>query len=361
MDLIDRYLNAVAAQLPVDEREDIVAELRDLILSRFEAREEALGRPLTEAEQLEILREVGHPLVVAARYGKGPDSLIGPLLFPWWLFAVKIGLMLLAAVAAFGALVQIVIGEVSVGTAIGRFFHDVFTGGVTLIGLASVAGFILERQPSLPGFMNKWRPEDLALFEMARFERGAVARAVSGTRAATGAALPLSTSGAGAAMAAAAWSLILFLWWVGAIHFGGIRPESLGTVAGGVDYRPIAASMVAALFWPVFVYLLARVVFHLARVGARPGDPRHVRGVAAGEFTFAAARLAIFAWVWTGSALAPVIQFQGIDALFERLEGIGRGEFWSVLAIVTIIAIAATAEAAGSMIANAGRMLMGRR
>ena len=62
MDLIDRYLKAVAAQLPAEERDDIVAELRDLILSRFEAREEELGRPLTEAEQLEILREVGHPL-----------------------------------------------------------------------------------------------------------------------------------------------------------------------------------------------------------------------------------------------------------------------------------------------------------
>ena len=44
MDLIDRYLNAVAAQLPQDERADIVAELRDLILSRFEAKEEELGR-----------------------------------------------------------------------------------------------------------------------------------------------------------------------------------------------------------------------------------------------------------------------------------------------------------------------------
>ena len=44
MDMIDRYLNAVAAQLPQDERADIVAELRDLILSRFEAKEEELGK-----------------------------------------------------------------------------------------------------------------------------------------------------------------------------------------------------------------------------------------------------------------------------------------------------------------------------
>ena len=46
MDVIERYLEAVAAQLSVEDREDIVAELRDLILSRVEAREEELGRAL---------------------------------------------------------------------------------------------------------------------------------------------------------------------------------------------------------------------------------------------------------------------------------------------------------------------------
>ena len=50
MDMIERYLNAVAAQLPQAEREDIVAELRDLILSRFEAREDELGRALNDEE-----------------------------------------------------------------------------------------------------------------------------------------------------------------------------------------------------------------------------------------------------------------------------------------------------------------------
>ena len=37
MDLVERYLKAVAAQLPKDNREDIVAELRDEIMGRLEA------------------------------------------------------------------------------------------------------------------------------------------------------------------------------------------------------------------------------------------------------------------------------------------------------------------------------------
>jgi hypothetical protein len=123
MDLIDRYLNAVAAQLPQDERTDIIAELRDLILSRFEAREEELGRTLTEDEQEAILREIGHPLVVAARYRKGPDSLVGPELFPYWLFGVKAGLMVLAAVFALTLFIRMISGSDNFGQDIAQAFQ----------------------------------------------------------------------------------------------------------------------------------------------------------------------------------------------------------------------------------------------
>ena len=50
MDLVERYLKAVAAQLPKDNREDIVAELRDEIMGRLEALEARLGRAPTDDE-----------------------------------------------------------------------------------------------------------------------------------------------------------------------------------------------------------------------------------------------------------------------------------------------------------------------
>ena len=130
MDMIDRYLNAVAAQLPQDERADIVAELRDLILSRFEAKEEELGRSLTEDEQEAILREIGHPLVVAARYRKGPDSLVGPALFPYWLFGVKAGLLVLLAVQAIGLFVHLISGTDDAGQAISHAFNGFISSGL---------------------------------------------------------------------------------------------------------------------------------------------------------------------------------------------------------------------------------------
>ena len=46
MDLVERYLAAVARELPEAQRDDIVAELRDILLSQFEEKEAELGRPL---------------------------------------------------------------------------------------------------------------------------------------------------------------------------------------------------------------------------------------------------------------------------------------------------------------------------
>src|SRR4051812_36607085 len=98
MDLLDRYLGAVSALLPHDQREDIIAEPRDILLDRFEEKESALGRPLTEAEREAELKAYGPPVAVAGRYDKH-QQLIGPRIYPYYVFALKGGL-LVAAIAS---------------------------------------------------------------------------------------------------------------------------------------------------------------------------------------------------------------------------------------------------------------------
>ena len=61
MEMIERYLQAVKFALPQAEREDIVKELRDSILSQIEEKEATLGRPLAEDEQAELLEETRQP------------------------------------------------------------------------------------------------------------------------------------------------------------------------------------------------------------------------------------------------------------------------------------------------------------
>ena len=94
MALIDRYVHAIRTRLPRKERDDIAAELRDILESQIEAEEAERDRPLTEEEVAAILKQYGSPERVAAGYG-AREHLIGPAVFPHYLLTVKVVLWIL--------------------------------------------------------------------------------------------------------------------------------------------------------------------------------------------------------------------------------------------------------------------------
>lgn len=81
MDSLDRYLRTVGRALPRASRADILAELRDVLLSRLEDRAAESGLPLRDEEVARELRSFGHPLMVAGRYGH-PEGLVPAVLVP---------------------------------------------------------------------------------------------------------------------------------------------------------------------------------------------------------------------------------------------------------------------------------------
>ncbi len=89
MDLIDRYLNAVGFWLPKDRKADILKELAEDIRSEREEKESELGRPMAPAEVESLLKTRGRPFEMAGRYLPG-RHLIGPTLFPMYVFALKL-------------------------------------------------------------------------------------------------------------------------------------------------------------------------------------------------------------------------------------------------------------------------------
>ena len=105
--LLDLYLEAVRRLLPRTMRDDVIAELRDALLSQIEEEQAERGRPLTGDEVGAMLKRYGAPPAVAARYG-AREHLIGPRVYPHYILVVKlvmgvVGLvtMLMAAPAAF--------------------------------------------------------------------------------------------------------------------------------------------------------------------------------------------------------------------------------------------------------------------
>ena len=88
MELVDRYLQAVKFWLPREQKDDILAELSADLQSQIEDRESVLNRPLTESEIQDILKRRGRPSLVASSF-RPQESLIGPVLYPIYLFCLK--------------------------------------------------------------------------------------------------------------------------------------------------------------------------------------------------------------------------------------------------------------------------------
>ena len=109
--IIDRYLRAVGSNLPKAQRTDILRELSADLRDRIDDRAAALGRPLTEEEQVALLKEVGEPMAVAARY-RGAEQgltfgrrLIGPELFPSYVKILGLNVaitLVVGSIIAFG-------------------------------------------------------------------------------------------------------------------------------------------------------------------------------------------------------------------------------------------------------------------
>ncbi|MDB5469869.1 MAG: hypothetical protein JWR84_1429 [Caulobacter sp.] len=352
MTLLDQYLKAVAAQLPKHVRDDIVAELKDMILNRFEAKEEVLGRPLTEAEQETILREVGHPLSVAGRYHTGANHLIGPELYPYFLFAVKIGLAALVGLTLIGAFIQLAVGEIGFGQLLGKVVGNLVQGGLSLVGLAAILGFVMERQPEKPKFLREWRVRDLHLFELAAFDTEAIERSFKTGKKGNVVMGWKSGSPTANALGAAMGLTVLLLWWTGVLPIADLRPGAGNWVMDGVDYGAILTGIVEVGFWPILAYLAARIALELFRAWR----PAARRVTALGQLTLALVRLGGLLWLWSSSPLSPVIHMDSMQALIDAAQRMAHGHF-SLATLLTLIVIGMMIETVGNILGSAWRLV----
>ena len=373
MDLVERYLNAVAAQLPKEARDDIVAELRDEIMGRIEALEARLGRPATEAEVEALLREVGHPLTVAARYRSGPQALIGPELYPWWWFAVKVALMVLVCVTVLGAVVRVAVGDMMVGQALGQAIGGFISGAATLIGVITVVGFVFERQARKPKFIREWRVKDLGLFEIANLDAETWGERLAksdfgrdfgsdcggdGPKARTGRQVrdrAKMSPVAGAAASAIGWTVLL-LWWTGLTPLTTVRPDELAGVIDGVDYGTLLAQVVRAAYWPVIVFAGARIVFDVTR--AVLGAP--VRFTALGDLAFGAASAWASWWLFFWSPFSPLIRVATPAEFWQRVADMFSHGGFPVATILMVGVVWAFIAEVFRMIRALARLAVGR-
>jgi hypothetical protein len=226
MDLLERYLAEVRRNLPRRDADDIVAELRDLLLARAEEQEEAAGTVDWNA----LLRGFGHPLVIAARYRRH-QWLIGPELYPFYLHFLKIIVTIVIAVTAGFALVKGALWAADPGQAIAGFLGSLWWGAASAIGSVTIVFALIERfgGTSLK-HVGRWKPIDLPELNAAQ---PSIYESVFEVTA----------------------GILILLWWIGLIptpQFGG-------------SFRLVAAPVWQTLFWPVAGLMVLQLGFNLVR------------------------------------------------------------------------------------------------
>ena len=171
MNLIDRYVSEVGKNLPLlNGREDIEKELKSTLEDMLEDRAQSSGRVRDEALELEVLKEYGSPQKVASTYNPHP-YLIGPKLFPFFLFVLKIVLTVVVSVMLVLAGIQAVTDTPFMGAdfvkIIGQGLGSALSAAIAAFGNVVLVFVILERvlpDKEIGGFDDEkdWDPASLA-------------------------------------------------------------------------------------------------------------------------------------------------------------------------------------------------------
>lgn len=249
MDLLDRYLQAVRFWLPAKQKHDIIAELSEDLHSQIDENEAALGRPLNEDEQVDLLKRFGPPMTVAGRYlpQQQPMEPAMFMIYRWVLKLVVVWILLplflIVSAAPFIAAQNH--AAALVATVLTYFQTAMFAVGIITI----VFGLLARYQPTLG--QEKWDPRKLPRVRTPRD--------------------PLQIPLFGSAIEVA-WNLLFVLWWVDFFRL----PVGYGQEGDAV--RVLMLPVWHSVFWPILLVALAAL--GLAAVNlARPWWTRARAGI----------------------------------------------------------------------------------
>lgn len=305
MELIDRYLQSVKLALPKKQQSDVIRELTDEILSQVEEKEAGLGRPLTEDEQVALLKQLGHPMMLAARYRK-QQYLIGPAVFPIYWMVLRLVLVLVLFGMAVGAVAVAATGR-GLGAALGVFAQYPF-GAISAFAWVTLVFVLLEYFQTKFNFFCKWDPRTLPKLTTKGEPKHPVAETI----------------------ACLVFGTIFGVWWlVGLKHQFWIFGPGIAFMRFGPVFQTI---------YPLFVVLVVADIVRHTLALVRPGWEK---GRVAFRVFFRAMNLLVLYFLINASDLLVVG-----DAIDPKLQPVFRGLNQALHLCVIVAAIITVAQVA---------------
>lgn len=161
MNWLERYIFAVKAHLPADLREDVGAELQADLEDEVEHRREQLGRELSDAEVKDLLRQRGHPLLVAAEF-QPRRTLVSEELFP--LYSLILKWLLIGAIAVQGAIGLSQLAAQADPNLIRAGLQtawSMFNAGLYSFAWLTLVFYLIGESADRTQLFRNWRPESL--------------------------------------------------------------------------------------------------------------------------------------------------------------------------------------------------------
>lgn len=145
MKLLEQYLYAINKKLPWKGREDIIKELRSLILDDLENR---YGSQPTEEQLEEFIKEYGSPSSVARQYNSSQVPISGEFTDLYFLIGklIVLGLTIASFTTFF---VSVLTGSIEEGQMLSRILQipaQILTGSFTGFGVISLIFILITRQ-----------------------------------------------------------------------------------------------------------------------------------------------------------------------------------------------------------------------
>jgi len=306
MQLIDRYLQSVKWMLPRKQQEDVVRELNDEILSRVEEKETALGRPLNEDEQVAVLKQMGHPMLVASRY-RTQRYLINPTIFAVYWTVLRLILAIVFVAMAIAAVSVAAAGQ-GLSQALGIILRYPLTA-LSVFAWVTTIFVILDIVQVKFDFFGKWDPRTLPKLSKKK-PRHSMIESVVG--------LMLGT--------------IFGVWWlVGLKHQFWIFGPGVAVMRFGPVWQTI---------YPLFVVL---VVFSAIRGSVDVARPGWERGRAWFSLIYRALNLIVLYFLYNATELF-VPGSASPPGMAEVLKGLNSGMHIGVGVVIVITVIQAVQD-----------------
>lgn len=159
MKMIVNYLSHLESYLPEDIKKEVSEELESSIYGQIEDQETELNRKLTDSEVELVLKNIGHPMRVAAGYLPS-QQLIGKELFPAYKKSLEISLAVVLGIVLLLSVPFIFSDKHIIGSAL-KIIYQLFNTGLYVFAIVTLVFYSMEYHQVDLDKIYAWSPKQL--------------------------------------------------------------------------------------------------------------------------------------------------------------------------------------------------------